>query len=61
MPHAPRPSQKGLLRFLRGELHRGQLVQLVVNQGEEWLDRMGVSILDGRLDVGYVCHRSDHP
>src|SRR5688572_2691446 len=50
-----------LARLLLGQPLRGQLAQLVVDQGQELLGRVGVAPLDGREDAGHVVHRRRPP
>ena len=50
---------RGLERLARLLLRQplgGELAQLVVDQGQELLGRLGVALLDGREDVGHVVH-----
>ena len=46
-----------LARLLLGQPLGGQLAQLVVDQRQELLGRLGVALLDGREDAGDVVHR----
>ena len=46
-----------LAGLLPRQLPGGQLAQLVVDQGQELLGRLGVALLDGREDAGDVVHR----
>ena len=45
---------EGLARLLLSEPLGGQLAQLVVDQRQELLGRLGVALLDGREDAGDV-------
>ncbi len=46
-----------LARRLMGQPLRGELAQLVINQGEQSLRRLGISLLDRRENSGDVVHR----
>lgn len=57
-----------LTRFLLGELLRRQRSQLIVDQGQELLSRLRVTLFDGVQYAGHVTHgtknnivRSDQP
>ena len=49
-----------LARRLAGKPLRGQLAQLVIDQREQLLRRLGVGLLDRRQDAGDVIHRHSH-
>jgi len=46
--------------FLVGELLSRQLAQLVVDQRQKLLGRLGLALLNGRKDSGDLVHRN-HP
>src|SRR5262249_7310149 len=46
-----------LARLLLRQLLDGQLAQLLVDQRQQLLRRLGVTPLDGREDAGHVRHR----
>ena len=48
---------EGLAGLLLRELPRGELAELVVDQGQELLGRLRVAVLDGREDARDVVHR----
>ena len=47
---------EGLPGLLAGQPLGGQLAQLVVDQRQELLGRLGVALLDRREDAGHVAH-----
>ena len=48
-----------LAGLLLRELLGGQLAELVVDQRQEFLGRLGIALLDGREDAGDVVHCSE--
>ena len=52
---------EGLPGLLLREPLCGQLAQLVVDQRQEFLNRLGVAVLDVREDAGDVVHRRGSP
>jgi hypothetical protein len=46
-----------LPRALLGQLYGGELPQLLVDEGQELLGGVGIALLDGRQDAGYLTHR----
>ena len=52
---------EGLAGPLRREFPRRQPAKLVIDEGQELLGRLGVTLLDGREDARDVVHRGARP